>query len=466
MELWKLGVADTLRGYRDARFTPEDVLQSMLERLAQVNPTLNAVITHNDAEARDLARQSTQRWRAGTPAGALDGIFLTVKDNIPVRGLRCTWGSRTYADYVPTRDESPIALLREAGAGILGKTNVPEFTLQGYTDNLLFGATGNPWNPELTPGGSSGGAVAAVASGIGVAAMATDGGGSIRRPCAHTGLYGLKPSPGFISRVDGLPQILSDFESLGVIARSPADLRAVLAATARRNPLDRSSFAFTDAQRSEAPTAGKGCRILFVPAFGDFPVDPDIRRSAAGAAHLLEELGHHVEVGEVPFDVERLNAIWTLVGPVGLAWLVDHLGLDTRLMTSSLLPMVETGRAAAATAYVQLLADARELRAELAQVFERYDFILTPSIAAVSWPKAESHPTVIDGIEAGPRGHAIFTSFANAGGLPGINLPSAPAASGLPIGCQLVGPFGADLRLLAMADAYEQAFGPYVWPSL
>jgi len=466
MELWKLGIAETLRGYRDARFTPEDVLQSMLDRLAQVNPALNAVITHNEAEVSGLARLSTQRWRAGTPAGALDGIFVTVKDNIPVRGLRCTWGSRTYADYVPARDESPVAHLREAGAGILGKTNVPEFTLQGYTDNLLFGATGNPWDPELTPGGSSGGAVAAVASGIGVAAMATDGGGSIRRPCAHTGLYGLKPSPGFVSRVDGLPQILGDFETLGVIARSPADLRAVLAAVARRDPLDRSSFAFTDAQRGETPEVGKGCRILFVEAFGDFPVDPDIRRSARGAARLLEQLGHHVEVGEVPFDVERLNAIWNLIGPVGLAWLVDRQGLDTRLMAPSLVPMVESGRAAAATAYVQLLTDVREFRAELARVFERYDFILTPSIAAVSWPKAESHPTIIDGIAAGPRGHAVFTPFVNAGGLPGINLPAAPAASGLPIGCQLVGPFGADLRLLAMAEAYEGAFGPYAWPPL
>ncbi|MGB3424170.1 MAG: amidase [Castellaniella sp.] len=466
MELWKLGVAETLRGYREARFTPEDVLQGLLDRLAQVNPVLNAVVTYNEVEARDLARQSALRWRAGAPAGALDGIFMTVKDNIPVRGLRCTWGSRHYADYVPARDESPIAHLREAGVGILGKTNVPEFTLQGYTDNLIFGPTGNPWNPDLTPGGSSGGAVAAVASGIGVAAIATDGGGSIRRPCAHTGLYGLKPSPGFVSRVDGLPQILSDFETLGVIARSPADLRAVLAAAARRDPLDRLSFAFTDTQRGETLGAEQGRRILFVPAFGDFPVDPDIRRSAAGAARLLEGLGHHVELGAVPFDVERLNAIWNLVGPVGLAWLADSQGLDVQQMTPSLRPMVDAGRSAAATAYVQLLTDVRELRAELARIFERYDFILTPSIAALSWPKAESHPSVIDGVAAGPRGHAVFTPFANAGGLPGINLPAAPAASGLPIGCQLVGPFGSDLRLLAMAEAYEEAFGPYVWPAL
>lgn len=466
MALWKLGIAQTLQGYRSGAFTPTDMLESLLARLAEVNPLLNAVITHNEVEAHELARESTRRWQAGAPLGALDGVFITVKDNIPVRGLRCTWGSRTQLAYIPERDESPVAHLRDAGVGILGKTNVPEFTLQGHTDNLIFGATGNPWDPALTPGGSSGGAVAAVASGVGAAALATDGGGSIRRPCAHTGLYGLKPSPGFVSRVDGLPQILSDFETLGVVARSPADLRAVLAVAARQDSLDRSSCAFDDAQRRAATPMPKGCRILFVPAFQDFPVDPQIRQSAAGVAEMLEALGHHVEVGAVPFDVERLNAIWSLIGPVGLAWLVDQGRLDVGLVSAPLCAMIEAGRTPPATAYVQLMNDVRALRAELAQVFKRYDFILTPSIAALSWPKAQSHPTHIDGIEVGPRGHAIFTAFVNAGGLPGINIPGAPADSGLPIGCQIVGPYGSDLALLAMADAYAEAFGTYCWPPL
>src|SRR5690606_39209169 len=159
----------------------------------------------NEEEAARAAEQSAVRWKEGRPLGPLDGIPATVKDNVPVRGLRCTWGSRAFENYVPTSDEPAVARLRESGASILGKTNVPEFTLQGFTDNALFGVTVNPWNTDLTPGGSSGGAVAAVAAGMGVAALATDGGGSIRRPCAHTGLYGLKPSPGFVARADHLP---------------------------------------------------------------------------------------------------------------------------------------------------------------------------------------------------------------------------------------------------------------------
>lgn len=466
MDLWRLGIAETVAGYRKGLFTPEDVLDSIETRIAAVNPLLNAIVTENGAEARALARESTRRWKDKTPLGELDGVFVTIKDNIPVRGLRCTWGSRTQADYVPDRDESSVALLREAGVGLLGKTNVPEFTLQGYTDNLVFGPTGNPWDPSLTPGGSSGGAVAAVASGMGVAALATDGGGSIRRPSAHTGLYGLKPSPGFVARVDGLPLLLGDFETLGVIARSPEDLRAVLAAVARRNPADRSSFVFSDEERRSTSKVSAGRRVLYVPAFGDFPVDPEVRDSVAGAAKLLEGLGHHVETGPVPFDVDRLNGIWGLIGPAGLAWLVESHGLDANLLNPSLLPMVEAGRKAGAGAYVQLLADVRQLREELRLLFERYDFILTPSVAALPWPKAESHPETIDGVPAGPRGHAVFTPFANAGGLPGINLPTAPSASGLPIGCQLVGPFRSDLALVSMAEAYAEAYGPYRWPEI
>src|SRR5207247_3295887 len=127
---------------------------------------LNAIVTLDQSGAIQSAAESAQRWKDGRPLGALDGVPVTIKDNILVAGLRATWGSRLYSDYVPDRDELPVRRLREAGAVILGKTNVPEFTLHGFTDNAVFGATGNPWNPKLTPGGSSGGAVASVATGM------------------------------------------------------------------------------------------------------------------------------------------------------------------------------------------------------------------------------------------------------------------------------------------------------------
>jgi len=202
-ELWQLSAAELASAYRDGLTTPEAALQATLARVEDINPRVNAIVTLDLDGARLAAAASTRRWCDGKPLSVLDGVPITVKDNILVRGLRATWGSKLFADFVPDADEQPIAQLRNAGVVILGKTNVPEFTLHGYTDNLQFGATSNPWDLSLTPGGSSGGAVAAVATGMGPIAIGTDGGGSIRRPAAHTGLVGFKPSRDTVPRACG-----------------------------------------------------------------------------------------------------------------------------------------------------------------------------------------------------------------------------------------------------------------------
>src|SRR6266436_6284764 len=214
-QLWQRSASEITKGYKCGDSSPVEVVDSVLDRIEKVNPLVNAIVTLDVEGARTAARESKSRWRDGKAAGPLDGVPITVKDNILVRGMRATWGSKLYADFVPTSDELPIARLRSGGAIVLGKTNCPEFTLQGYTDNLLFGPTRNPWNLALTPGGSSGGAAAAVCAGLGSIAIGTDGGGSIRRPASHTGLVGLKPSRGRVPRCDGFPAILLDFETIG-----------------------------------------------------------------------------------------------------------------------------------------------------------------------------------------------------------------------------------------------------------
>ena len=251
MKLWELSAAELAAGYAGAKFSPREALESILGRIEAVNPRLNAIVTRDSEGAHAAADASTARWRAGAPLGAFDGVPLTVKDNIPVRGLRATWGSRIYADFVPEKDELPVRKLRDGGAVILGKTNCSEFTLQGYTDNLVFGVTRNPWDLALTPGGSSGGAVAAVAAGLGPVAVGTDGGGSIRRPAAHTGLVGFKPSRDAVARSDGFPVILLDCEVIGPITRTVADARALFHVLAGTEPRP----------SSEPPQR----RILYVP---------------------------------------------------------------------------------------------------------------------------------------------------------------------------------------------------------
>jgi aspartyl-tRNA(Asn)/glutamyl-tRNA(Gln) amidotransferase subunit A len=203
--LWSLTGRELTDGYRSAAFTPVEVMQSIFDRIDGLNPRVNAMIALDREGALQSARESAARWRSGDPLSALDGVPISIKDNLLLKGLPATWGSRLLVDFIPDHDEPAIALLRAAGLVLFGKTNVPEFTIQGYTSNLVFGTTVNPHAPGKTPGGSTGGGAAAVAAGFGPLAIGTDGGGSIRRPAAHCGLFALKPSIGQFARYGGLP---------------------------------------------------------------------------------------------------------------------------------------------------------------------------------------------------------------------------------------------------------------------
>ncbi len=461
-EPWRLGVAGLADRLGRREVSPLEVLEDTLARIERINPAINAIVSMDPDGARAAARESERRLAGGRGRGPLEGIVLTVKDNIPVRGLPATWGSRMYRDFVPTRDELPVARLRDAGAVILGKTNAPEFTLEGYTDNPLFGVTRNPWDTALTPGGSSGGAVASVAAGLTPAAIGTDGGGSIRRPASHTGLVGVKPSTGLVARDQGFPQILLDMEVVGPLTRSVEDARLLLGAIAGPSRRDRRSLLTPSAASMPDPV-----RVLYVPRFGDNPVDPEIAASCAAAARTFEDLGCRVEEGPLPFDVEPLNAAWPLFGQVGLAWLLDRSPDAEACVSARFAEMAARGRSVPAHRYLAAIDLLDGFRRAVSDVYEKWDVIVTPSAAALPWPAEQPYPTSIAGREVGPRGHAVYTGWVNACGHPGISLPSAPSRTGLPIGFQLVGDFGADGLLLELARRYEAAC-PWAarWPTL
>jgi len=452
--LWMLSASELSSAYADG-LSPTDVVAAILDHIEHVNPALNAIVTLDADGARRAAEASTRRWNSGSPLSPLDGVPITIKDNILVEGMRATWGSRLYADFVATVDEWPVRRLREGGAVILGKTNVPEFTVHGFTHNDLFGTTGNPWNTALTPGGSSGGAVAAVSTGMGAIALCTDGGGSIRRPAAHTGLVGLKPSRGMVPRGDGFSAILGDFEVAGPVARCVDDVLLTMDVIAGPKWLE-----------TKTTPRNETARIAYAATFDDAPVDPAISRAVLDTIEQLRSFGHDVAAIQ-PFKLaEPLTTIWPVISQTGVAWLLSqHPGWQGRV-APEIAQMAVAGERLSAREYLGALDAIAAMRPAFETFFERYDFLITPTTAAMPWPARESYPKIIDGKDVGPRGHAVFTPVANALGLPAISLPCRVERGAVPIGFQVFAAWNGDRQLLQFAQAYERRSHPHQWPLL
>ena len=447
---WALSAVELVREFGARTLDPVEVLEAISDRTARVNPQINALVTA-DPTARMQADASARRYAAGTPLGPLDGVPVAIKDNLVVRGLAATWGTRALASFVPDHDELPVARLRAAGAVIVGKTNVPEFTLEGYTTNPLFGVTRNPWDLRVTPGGSSGGSAAGCAAGLFPLALCTDGGGSIRRPASHTGLVGFKPSIGAVPRADGLPPLLLDFEVVGPLARGVDDAAVLFDAIRGPDARDRASLVLAPA----APP-GRALSILAVSRFGDAPLDAEVSASFDDAVRVFDSLGHRVATGALPLDLDPILAFWPIVGQVSLARAFAA-SPDLRNHASpKYVEMAEQGERVSAARFLEGLEAIVAFRRATTLLFDAVDLVLTPAAAALPWPADEPFPPVIDGKPAGPRGHAVYTGWINVCGNPAIALPSTPSRAGLPIGVQLVGAFGADLALFDVARAYER----------
>ena len=459
--VWQCQASVLADAFADGRLTPDAVLAEALERIGRLDASLNAFVALAGT-ARAEAEASTRRWAEGEPLSPLDGVPVAVKDNLAVAGLPATWGSPHYADFIPEADELPVARLRRAGMVVVGKTNVPEFTIEGYTANALFGVTGNPWNPALTPGGSSGGSVAAVAAGLVPLALGTDGGGSTRRPAAYTGLVGLKPSLGAIARGGGLPQILLDFEVVGPIGRTVADVARLFDLLSGGDGRDHRA-------RVRPPGAGWAdpVRILYVERFGEAPLDPVIAASVSAAVDAFEAMGCRVRRGALPFDIEPLNAFWPDIAMVGLARLVAADPAMRDRASAVYMDLADRGTGVPGHRFLAGLEAVWALRDRMGPAFRDVDVIITPSCAAMPWPADRAFPETIDGRAVGPRGHAVYTGWVNAAGLPGLDLPAAPAPDGLPIGFQMVGDLGTDRLLLDLGRRYE-ARHPWAdrWPAM
>ncbi|MCC7429055.1 MAG: amidase [Alphaproteobacteria bacterium] len=461
---WRLSASGLQAAYAAGRLDPRDVLRSVLARLAEVNPKLNAVVLVDEARAQAAATASAERWRAGRPLSPLDGVPVTVKDNIPVGGLRATWGSRLFAEHVAPDDEIAVARLRAAGAVIWAKTNTPELAMAGITDNLLFGPTRNPWNLDRTPGGSSGGAAAAVAAGAGPLAVATDAGGSIRRPACYCGLIGIRPSTGRVARLPGVgdaafPPLAGDSQVIGPIARSVADALMLLRAIGLPDARDRASLALAPLP-DPLPPAPRPARIRLVAAIPGHPCAAAESAAAEAAGTALARLGHAVELGPALWDPEEMNALFGTIVAGGVARVVRRHPDWAERTTPIIRGIAEAGLKLSAPDYVDAIDRIAGLRARAAADLAGIEAILSPASATLPWEIGAPFPAEIDGRKAGPRAGGAFSTFVNLLGLPAVALPGPVSPEGLPAGVQLAGRFGSDATVIALAAELEAALWP------
>lgn len=436
--------------YDRQEVSPIEVMRACLARIERSHATLNALVTIDADGAMQSARSSEKRMMSRARFGPLDGVPLTVKDNLFVRGMPATWGSRLYENFVPDHDDIAVERLRSAGACIVGKTNTPELALSGRTDNFLFGATRNPVDISLTPGGSSGGAVAATAAGLAPLALATDAGGSTRLPASYTGLFGLRPTSGRIPRRHGFPALAHDFQVVGLVTRTARDLAALFRCVSGPDPRDRLSWGLDhhDTMPLRSPA-----RICLVTGVAGEPVDPQVRSAVTEAVSRLDVASFHVEEGTAPFDIDEVRLIWSTLSAVGAARAVSGHSNWRNRVTPDIAKLVEAGLATPATDYLRALDRLAEFRAVVRQRWGEADFIVTPTAAVLPWPVGEPHARSVDGHPGTPRSASIFSTWVNAADLPAISMPLARTSSGLPVGVQWVARAGRDLTLLQAALA-------------
>jgi aspartyl-tRNA(Asn)/glutamyl-tRNA(Gln) amidotransferase subunit A len=444
------------RQIRTKEVSPVAVVEAVLKRIETLQPTVNAFITVTVDEAREAARRAEAAVMAGDPLGPLHGVPFSVKDLLLTKGARTTMGSRIFADQVPAEDAVPVRRLREAGAILIGKTTTPEFGHKPFTDSPLFGATRNPWDLSRTAGGSSGGAAAAVATGQGPLALGTDGGGSVRLPAACCGIVGLKPTLGRVPHVHQA-DLFSSTSYIGPMARTVAETAACFDAIVGFDPRD--PYSRPEPADDPRDVSVRGLRIGWLPRVGPHLVDPEVLGECEGVVGYLEGQGAHVETIEE--DLSAFERTFLIGLQAGLAARVGpHMAKFRDKVAPSLRESIERGAQWTAVDWVDALGQRTAMYRRVHGWLQRFDFLVSPTLSRPALPVDHDafRPITIAGQVAGSIRGAWYPYLwpFNLSGHPAVSLPCGWASDGLPIGLQIVGPWYADRRVLALAGHLER----------
>lgn len=447
-----LSATDLLKLYRRKQLSPVEATQTALDRIARHNPALNAYCLIDAEHALASARESEARWLKGQPKGLVDGVPTSIKDLILTKDWPTLRGSHTIARNQPWDEDAPsTARLRSHGVVLLGKTTTPEFGWKGVTDSPLTRITRNPWNPAMTPGGSSGGAAVAVATGMGALAIGTDGGGSIRIPAGFTGVYGIKPSFG---RVPAAP--LSPFGTVshvGPITRTVTDAALMLTVIAEPDARDWHALPYDGRDyRIGLDDGVKGLRIAFSENLGYVSLNAEVAAIVAKAVDVFVDLGAHVELLDPGFKNpwDTFIQLWF----AGAANLTRSFSAEQRaLLDPGLAEIAAKGADISLMDYLAAVNQRGALGQCMNLFHERCDLLLTPTLPIPAFTAGQDTP---QGAQGGCW--VDWTPFSypfNLTQQPAASVPCGLTKSGLPVGLQIVGPRYGEALVLRASRAFE-----------
>ncbi len=465
-ELLLLSLTELTERLRSRRASPVELMQAVLDRIDAANPELNAFVALRDREPLLADARAAEARIARGAARPLEGVPLGVKDLEDVRGLPTSHGSRIFAGSVADRTTTQVRRLEAAGAIVVGKTNTPEFGHTAITKNLVHGTTRSPWDTERTPGGSSGGSAAALAGCLCPLVTATDGGGSIRIPASFTGSFGLKPSFGRVPRGPFAEWEHDDISVAGPLVKTVEDAALQLDATCGASPCDPNSLphpgiSYAAALREALPPA---TRFGFSPDLGHAVVQADVAEGVEEAARVFAKLGH--PLSSIEGGPPRLGVEWGLLGAFQLlSQLHGHLPEREDEFTHAFARVLRAGRGMTAERWGAIARKRAELNAWCAELFERFDLLLTPTVPYDPPPAKGPFPEETEGRRQPPAGVASFTIPFNLSWHPAATVRAGFSRRGLPLGLQIVGPRHRDDLVLRAALAFqrERPWHPH-WP--
>jgi aspartyl-tRNA(Asn)/glutamyl-tRNA(Gln) amidotransferase subunit A len=453
VDLCFLPATELLQLYSARQLSPVEVTRAVLERIERLNPKLNAFVTVTPERAMKDALKAEEAYSSGGTVPALAGIPYSLKDLTPTKGIRTTRGSRLWKDWIPDFDTPIVERLNAAGGVLLGKTNTPELGWKGETSNPLVGSTRNPWNLQRTPGGSSGGASAAVAAGLGPLAQGTDGAGSVRIPASFAGIFGLKPSFGLVPYYP--PSAVEALAHVGPMTRTVRDAALMLNVIAGPDWRDRNSIeARTHDYLSACEGGIRGMRVAWSRDLGFAAIEPEVEKVVQGALSAFEDLG--CEVVEVN---PRWEDPWQ---PLSVIW-ATGMAAGHRDDFDAVRDQIDPGRARVVEegfgySGVDLTA-AHNYKANFAEqvigLVEQYDFLVTPTLPVAAFPVGQDQPGTVAGKTTSYLSWTPYTYVFNLTGQPAATVPCGLSSDGLPIGLQIVGRWRDDATVLRAAAAFE-----------